>query len=41
MFSQNSLLQNTKKTGINYDQQVFLVQTSINNIDKIYSNQPL
>ena len=33
MFSRNLSLQNTEKTNISQEQQAFLVQISVNNID--------
>ncbi len=41
MFSRNPSLRNTEKTGINHDQRAFLAQISVNNIDKICSDEPL
>lgn len=41
MFSRNPSLRNTKKTGINHDQRAFLAQISVNDIDKICSDEPL
>ena len=41
MFFLNQLLQNTKKTNISQDQRSFLAQISVNNTDKICSDELL
>lgn len=41
MFSRNFSLQNTQKTNFNEDQQAFMAQNSVNNIDKICPDEPL
>lgn len=41
MFFQNLSLQNTLKTHFSQDLRVFLVQISINNIEKICYDEPL
>lgn len=38
IFAYNPSFQNTSKTKISLDQQVFLVQISINDIHKMYSD---
>ena len=40
-FSWDSSLQNTQKTNISQDQRTFLAKISVNNIDKICSDEPL
>ncbi len=41
MFSRNPSLRNTEKINISQDQQVFLAQISVNDIDKICSDDRL
>ncbi len=41
MFSRNPSLQNTEKTNISQGQQPFLAQISVNNIDRIYTDELL
>ncbi len=38
IFAHNPSFQNTSKTNISLDQQVFLVQISMNDIHKMYSD---
>ncbi len=41
MFSQSPLLRNTEKTNISQDHQAFLAKISVNDVDKICSDEPL
>lgn len=41
MCSRNPSLRNTKKTNISQDQRAFLAQISVNNTEKICSDEPL